>query len=109
MTGRSPLTRPEKSAIEPEKSATPVKADLSDQLQQYLAAGSYYFLCGDSDVKGDGMYIFMRVYMRVYSTHNALICLRSLILLLCAYVHCLSTYRYYIHMYTYRYYSFGDV
>ena len=56
MTGRSPLTRPEKSVI-------PVKADLSDQLQQYLAAGSYYFLCGDSEVKGDGMYTFMSVYM----------------------------------------------
>ena len=56
MTGQSPLTRPEKSAA-------PVKSGLSDQLQQYLAAGSYYFLCGDSDVKGDGMYVCMYVYI----------------------------------------------
>ena len=59
MTGQSPLTRPEKSA-------TSVKAGLSDQMQQYLAAGSYYFLCGDSDVKGDGMYVYMHACMRMY-------------------------------------------
>ena len=63
VTGQSPLTRPEKSAIEPEKSATRTKVDLSDQLQQYLAAGSYYFLCGDSGVKGDGMYIYILMYI----------------------------------------------
>ena len=76
VTGQSPLTWPEKLAIGPEKSATlPEESssatrtkvgDLSDQLQQYLAAGSYYFLCGDSEVKGDGMYVCVYAYIYIY-------------------------------------------